>query len=128
MKRTILKVRGNEKEIRREIERTKNVIIMGLEAHGRKDSLRALATGLTPVLARIASKNNNAIGIDLVTINQKGKKEKAAQLAKLRQDIKVARKAKMALALHPAIKEKVYILLSLGASTKQSKEALTQSF
>lgn len=117
-----------EKDLRRLLESNKNIAITHLELNTSKDTLRSMASGLTPVLARIIAKQKNAIGIDLSYLSDKGKKEKAITLARIKQNIVLARKAHAPLALSSAHLEEAYVLLSLGASTNQVKEARTQSF
>ena len=60
----------------------------------KKDKLKQINSGFNHVLAKIAAKNNIAIGIDLTEIRSKNKKRKAIQLTKIKQNIKICRKAK----------------------------------
>lgn len=126
--RTLIKATENEKETRRQIEQTKEAIITNSEENEKKDTLRFSASGLTPVLARIAAKKGSAWGIDINQIKKKEKKEKAMHLTRVRQNIFLARKAKLSLAMRDSTKEGKYVLLSIGASTQQLKEASAQSF
>ena len=102
-------------------------ILVSPEAHQRKESIKHLDSGLNHVLAAIAAKNKIAIGIDLEDIRHLAKKEKAQRLAKIRQNLKICRKTKTSFAIHGS-QEGDYVLLSLGASTTQAKEAQAQSF
>lgn len=92
-----------------------------------KDKIKSLASGLNRVLAKIAAKNSVSLGIDMKEIRSLEKKQKALTLARIKQNIKIARKANASLKLinfkdeHNARA----LLLSLGASTRQAKEALT---
>ncbi len=110
------------------LERKEADILAHLEAHDGKDKLRYLESGLTPVTARIASKNAIAIGIDLALLKNQPKLTKARYLARIRQNIALARKAKTLLALKGDSREAEYVLLSLGASSNQAAQARTQSF
>ena len=92
----------------------------------KKDKPKQLDSGLNHVLAEIATKNKVRIGIDLKDLRSMERKEKAIQLARIRQNIKICRKAKTKLALKN-IKDKkdaFSLLLTLGASTQQAKEAI----
>ena len=92
----------------------------------KKDKPKQLDSGLNHVLAEIATKNKVRIGIDLKDLRSMERKEKAIQLARIRQNIKICRKAKTKLALLN-IKDKkdaFSLLLTLGASTQQAKEAV----
>ena len=92
----------------------------------KKDKPKQLDSGLNHVLAEIATKNKVRIGIDLKDLLSMERKEKAIQLARIRQNIKICRKAKTKLALLN-IKDKkdaFSLLLTLGASTQQAKEAI----
>jgi len=94
--------------------------------YGRKDSLRQLNSGLNSFLASLASKNNISIGIDMEELRKQLKKDKAVLLARIMQNIKICRKAKAKIKLlnyNNKIQASSF-LLSLGASTKQAKEAL----
>jgi len=91
----------------------------------KKDSQRQLDSGLNHVLAKIASKNEVAIGFDLEEIRKMQKEQKAITLARLRQNIKVCRKANTKIILLN-VKDKrdaLSFFISMGASTKQAKEA-----
>lgn len=126
MKHTIAP--SNEKDLRKIVESSKNTAFVALESNPHKDTLRYMASGLTPVIARIMTRQHNAIGIDITYLRHKEKKEKAIALARIKQNIFLARKAGTALALPASYPEGHYLLLSLGASTNQAKEARTQSF
>ena len=110
------------------MERKEADILAHLEVHDKHDKLRYLESGLTPVTARIASKQAIAIGIDLTMLKSQPKLTKANYLARIRQNIALARKAKTMLALKGNTDEGYYLMLSLGASSKQAAQARTQSF
>lgn len=108
---------------RKTLEQKKGITLMSLEAHTRKDSLKNLDSGLTPVIARIAAKNNNTIGIDLNSLRACSREQKNIRLARIRQNLELCRKAKARITIKGS-KEGFYVLLSLGASTLQAKQAL----
>ncbi len=109
---------------RKILEYGKFQILLSPEAGKRKNSLRQIDSGLNHVLAKIATKNNIAIGINLNEIKSLQKKEKAERLAKIAQNIKLCRKAKTKITLISAKnkRESASFLTSLGASTQQIKE------
>jgi len=116
----------NEEFNRKILENGKLQILLSLEAKAGKNKVRQTDSGLNHVLAKIASKNNIAIGVNLKEIAKLEKKEKAERLAKIRQNIKICRKAKTKLAIFGAnLKEAHNLLQSLGASTQQIKESIT---
>jgi len=92
-----------------------------------KDKLKRLDSGLNHVMAKIATKNNISIGIDISEFKKINKKEKSIQLAKIKQNIKICRKAKCQIKLLNYNDEKnaKELLTSLGASSQQTKQATT---
>jgi len=111
---------------RKIIESGKFEILLSPETKGEKDHPKYLDSGLNHVIAKIAAKNKIAIGIDLKKIQSLEKKQKAKTLARIKQNIKVCRKAKCKLIMinYKDKKDAQNLLLSLGASTKQAKEAI----
>src|SRR3989344_3163005 len=110
---------------RKILEYGKFDILLSPEAGKKRVSLRQENSGLNHVLAKIAAKNQVAIGIDLEDISKLDKKEKASHLAKIMQNIKVCRKTgtKIILISKKNKREVLSLFMSLGASTKQAKEA-----
>ncbi len=94
-----------------------------------KDTIKNIHSGFNHVTAKIASKNRISIGIDLNSLRNLEKKKKAISLSRIIQNIKIARKAKTKIkALNfKDIKDTQSLLLSLGASTSQAKEAVSKS-
>lgn len=84
---------------------------------GKKDKLKKLDSSLNHVLAKIAAKNKVAIGIDLKQISSLTPKQKATELSRLRQNIKICRKAKCKItSINPKDKKDAHaLLLSLGS-------------
>ncbi len=100
-------------------------ILLSPEAGQRKNKIRQIDSGLNHVLAKIAHKNNIMIGIDLESIKKLEPKQKAERLSKIRQNIKICRKAKTKIAIKTSsIKEATSLMQSLGASSTQTKEAI----
>ncbi|MEK6847140.1 MAG: hypothetical protein AABY16_03165 [Nanoarchaeota archaeon] len=115
----------NEEFNRKILEHGNFQILLSPEATAGKNKIRQTDSGLNHVLAKIAARNKVAIGIDLREISKLEKKEKADRLAKIRQNIKICRKAKTKLAVSGATNQEAGNLLqSLGASTQQIKEAI----
>ena len=59
---------------RKLLEYGKFDILLDIEKTNGKNTLRYINSGLNHVLARIASKNNIALGIDLLALSKKNKK------------------------------------------------------
>jgi len=99
-----------------------------LDIHSTKgyDKPKQLDSGLNHIMARIATKNKVSIGIDLNKIRGLPPKEKAKTIGRIKQNIKICRKAKCAITLlnYKDKKDASEFLISLGASTPQVKEAL----
>ena len=100
-------------------------ILLSIEQGNRKDNIRQTNSGLNHVLAKIASKNNIAIGISLEELKKIEKKRKAERLSKIIQNIKICRKAKTKMAVKAtSLDEAKNLLISLGASTTQTIKAI----
>ena len=100
-------------------------ILLSMETGQRKNKIRQTNSGLNHVLAKIANKNNIAIGIDLEEIKRLEPKVKAERLSKIKQNIKICRKSKTKIAIKTSsIIEATIFLQSLGASSTQYKEAI----
>lgn len=120
-------VRAQDTQFNRKLlEYGKFDILLSIDAVEDKDKLRRSGSGLNHVLAKIAAKNNVAIGIDLAALRSLEPKKKARRLARIKQNIEVCRKAKCHLALINANDEKdgKALLQSLGASSQQVKSAI----
>lgn len=117
----------NDEFNRKILEYGKFNILLSPEKGARKDTPKQLDSGLNNVLVDIAAKNKVAIGINLEDIKKLDKKAKATRLARIKQNIKICRKA------HCNIKVINYtdkidafnLLISLGASTEQAKKAIS---
>ena len=102
-------------------------ILLSPEAGNRKDSLRQQDSGFNHVLAKIAAKKRISLGIDLQEISLLSKKEKSIRLARIKQNIEICRKTGTKLKILNAPDKRVAysLLLVLGASSQQAKEAIT---
>ena len=112
---------------RKILEYGKFDILLSPEKNGKRDKPKQLDSGLNHVLANIATKNKIAIGINLEEISKLDKKGKAIRLARIKQNLKLVRKAKTKFAIiqNSDKKNARNLLLSLGASTQQTKETIT---
>lgn len=110
---------------RKALEQNRKAVLLSPEIHSRQDSLKQLDSGINTVLAKIAEKNENRIGIDLSKLSGSNLYEKAKYLARIRQNIRICRKTKTALFIEGNKKEGANLLISLGASTSQAKKAIT---
>ena len=101
-------------------------ILLGIESGKRERTLRNIDSGFNHVLAKIAKKNNIALGIDMHELSQLEKGKKAERLERIMQNIKLCRKSgtKILLLNYKDEKDALAFFISLGASTKQAKEAL----
>ncbi len=117
----------NEIFNRKILEYGKFDILLDIESTAKKETTsKNIDSGFNHVLAKIASKNNISLGIDLKSIESLNKKERSIILEKIIQNIKICRKAKTKIKLLN-FKDKINsfsLLLSLGASTSQAKEAI----
>lgn len=95
----------------------------------RKDNPKQLDSGINSIMARIASKNKVSIGIDLKSIKNLSKEEKALRIARIKQNIQTCKRTKTRIeVLNQKTKnEGMSFMLSLGATTKQAKEASDKS-
>ena len=111
---------------RKLLEYGKFDILLDIEAGNRKDKLKQADSGFNHVLAVIAAKNHVALGIDLAAIVSLPKKEKARRLARIKQNLALCRKAKTKIKMLNAHDAKAAqsLLISLGASTQQAKDAM----
>lgn len=122
----IIVLAQNDDFNRKILEYGKFDILLGIESGKRGRTLRNIDSGFNHVLAKIAFKNKVALGIDMHELSQLEKKEKAERLERIMQNIKLCRKSKTKIILlnYKDKKDAFSFLTSLGASTKQAKEAL----
>jgi len=116
----------NDEFNRKILEYGKFDILLSVERGNRRRTLRTIDSGLNHVLAEIAAKNKVSIGIDMDELRALEKEERANRLEKIKQNIKICRKAKTKLVLldYKDHKDAFAFLISLGASTKQAKSAV----
>ncbi len=119
-------VKAQDDEFNRKIlEYGKFDILLSPEAGKAKSSFKRISSGLNHVSAKIAAKNGIAIGIDIEELSNLSDGQKAERLAKIIQNIMLCRKAKAKIKVLGFKNEKnaFGLLVSLGASSQQAKEA-----
>ena len=111
---------------RKILEYGKFDILLSVEAGDRKDRLKQLDSGFNHVLGAIATKNKVALGIDIAGISKLDKKNKAIHLGRIMQNIRLCRKTKTKIKVlnFKDKKDVLSLLISLGASSQQAREAL----
>ena len=121
------KLAGNEREVRAWVERGAAEVIVMNHAAAKNDTLKALDTTFTPVIARIAAKKGVALGIDLAMLRALDAYTQARELARIQRAIEVCRKAGAGIAvLHARDKRSAHaFLLALGASTQQAADSIS---
>lgn len=117
----------DEKEFRKIAEQKKEAIILVNNVINKRDKLKQLS-GINDVIAKILVKSKGKLGIDLDKIISLSDREKAKQLSRIRELIKICRRNKTEIILKNTAKEARDILISLGASTEQAKQATSQYF
>lgn len=108
------------------IEQMKPNILVMNHTRKKQDTLRTLELPVNDVIARIAAKNNVAIGFDLAALRSLPPQAQAHELARIMDTIAVCRKAQTKVALLNATtpKSASAFLHALGASTWQASQAL----
>lgn len=93
----------------------------------KKDSIRNLDLDVNPVLARIASKKNIIIGMDVDEVRHLDSIAKAQYLSRFREIIKICRKndSRIKLLNYSDRYSAESLLFALGASSSQVREALS---
>lgn len=118
-------VKAKDEEFNRKILENKDVnVLLSPELTG-KDKLKQRGSGLNEVLCRIASKNKVKIGINIKDLTNATEKDKATLVSRIIQNIKLCKKAGTEIKLFGDYNKKdaFSFLLTLGASTKQAKQA-----
>lgn len=101
-------------ELNRKVLEKEPINVLLLNQSKRKDFQKQRNSGFNHVLAKIAKKNNIAIGINLDEIISSEKKQKAEILARVKQNIKLCNKNKLKIKFIGTQKRDVYDLKALG--------------
>ena len=108
---------SNNDELNRKVLEKEKIDILLLDQSNRKDRAKQRDSGFNQVLAKIAKKKNVAIGINLDEIIESKGKKKTEILGRIKQNIKLCNKNKLAMKFI-VIKEKnerdIYGLKALG--------------
>ena len=86
---------SNDDDLNRKVLEKEKINILLLNQSERKDFMKQRNSGLNHVLAKIAKKNNVAIGINFDEIINSNGKKKSEILAKIKQNIKLCNKNKL---------------------------------
>lgn len=105
---------SNKDELNRKILEKEKIDILLLNQKGRKDFQKQRNSGFNHVLAKIAKKNNVAIGINFDEIINAKAKEKAEILARIKQNIKLCNKNKIKMKFISQKQQDIYNLKALG--------------
>lgn len=106
---------GSNDELNRKILEKEPVSVLLINLTGRKDRMKQRDSGFNQVLAKLAKKNDVAIGIDLdEIIATHSAKEKAKLLARIQQNIKLCAKNKVKMEFVSKNKKDDYSLKALG--------------
>ena len=106
---------SEDEEVNRKILEKENIEILLLNQSGRKDSHKQRNSGFNHVMAKMAKKKGIAIGINLDEIIKSSEKEKAAIIARVKQNIRICNKNKLKMKfIYKNQKRNIFDLKSLG--------------
>lgn len=106
---------SEDEEVNRKVLEKENIEILLLNQAGRKDSQKQRDSGLNQVMAKIAKKKGITIGINLDEIIKSSEKEKAAIIARVKQNIRICNKNKLKMKfIYKNQKRNIFDLKSLG--------------
>lgn len=119
---------------RKILENRKVDILLSPEKGRKEDYIHQRNSGLNHILAKIASKNKIAIGINFSDILKANNEERAKLIGRIKQNIKLCRKYKVKMIIATfasnkyelrSVKDLENFALVLGMNTKEAKESLT---
>ena len=105
---------SDDDELNRKILEKEKIDVLLLNLKGKKDRQKQRESGLDHVMAKLAKKNNIAIGVDFNEILESNGKMKAEILARVRQNIKICNKNKLKMIFLKTQDKDNYDLKSLG--------------
>jgi len=106
---------SEDEETSRKILEKENIEILLLNQSGRKDSHKQRNSGFNHVMAKMAKKKGIVIGINLDEIIKSSEKEKAAIIARVKQNIRICNKNKLKMKfIYKNQKRNIFDLKSLG--------------
>ena len=106
---------SDEEEVNRKVLEKENIEILLLNMAERKDSHKQRNSGFNHVMAKMAKKKGITVGINLDEIIKSSEKEKAAILARIRQNIRICNKNKLKMKfIYKNQKRNLHDLMALG--------------
>jgi RNase P/RNase MRP subunit p30 len=104
----------DEETVKKVLEK-ENIEILLLNQSGRKDFQKQRNSGLNHVMAKLAKKKEIIIGINLDELIKSSEKEKAAIIARIKQNIKICNKNKLKMKfIYKNQKRNIHDLIALG--------------
>ena len=132
-KNKIVSIQGHNNTFNRRVLETMKInYLIDIEKESKKDTLKQRDSGLNHVTAKIAKKNGISIIINQNKIKDTQPKERAIQLSRIIQNLKICRRAKchikivsLAKSKNQLItpKERQTFLYTLGASSEQVRDS-----
>ncbi len=118
---------SDDDELNRKILEKEKIDILLLNQTGRKDSHKQRTSGFNQIMAKLAKKNDVIIGINLDELIKSSEKEKAAILARIRQNVKLCNKNRLKMKFiyknqKRNIRDLKALGLVLGMPTNMTKE------
>ena len=86
---------SEDEETNKKVLEKENIEILLLNQSGTRDSRKQRNSGFNHVMAKLAKKKGVVIGINLDELIKSSEKEKAAIIARVRQNIKICNKNKL---------------------------------
>ncbi len=107
---------SEDDETNRKVLEKEKIDILLLNQSGRKDSHKQRNSGFNHVMVKLAKKKNIVIGINLDELIKSSEKEKAAIIARIRQNIKICSKNKLKMKfIYKNQKRSLHDLKALGS-------------
>ena len=106
---------SEDEEVNKKVLEKENIEILLLNQSGRKDFHKQRNSGLNHVMAKLAKKKGVVIGINLDELIKSSEKEKAAIIARIRQNIRICNKNKLKMKfIYKNQKRNLHDLMALG--------------
>jgi len=105
---------SEDDSLTRKVLEKETIDVLLISQKGRKDKQKQRDSGFNQVLARTAKKKSVALGINLDEILEASGKEKSEILARIRQNITLAKKNKLKITFISSGKTDPYNLKALG--------------
>jgi len=106
---------SDDEEISRKVLEKEDISVLLIDQAGRRDFQKQRNSGFNHVMAKLAKKKGVVIGINLDELVKASEKEKAAIIARIRQNIKICNKNKLKMKfIYKNQKRNPYDLTALG--------------